>query len=85
MRRSDGDQVLVVAAGVTLVEAVKAADILAAKVTNNSCLPTVDLLLPGDQHPCDGPLHHQAPGHPGSGGQCCSLWWEGDHSGGSLS
>jgi len=34
VRRSDGDQVLVVAAGVTLVEAVKAADILAAKGIN---------------------------------------------------
>merc|ERR1719376_276316 len=34
VRRSDSDQVLVVAAGVTLVEATKAADILAAKGIN---------------------------------------------------
>ena len=32
VRRSDSDQVLVVAAGITLEETLKAADILAAKV-----------------------------------------------------
>ena len=32
VRKSDSDQVLVVAAGVTLAEAVKAADLLSAKV-----------------------------------------------------
>ena len=34
VRKSDSDQVLVVAAGVTLHEALKAADTLAAKVVN---------------------------------------------------
>ena len=34
VRQSDSDQVLVVAAGVTLHEALKAADTLAAKVVN---------------------------------------------------
>ena len=39
VRRSDSDQVLVVAAGITLEETLKAADMLAAKVIKREVCP----------------------------------------------
>ena len=39
VRRSDSDQVLVVAAGITLEETLKAADMLAAKVIKHEVRP----------------------------------------------
>ena len=62
VRKSDSDQVLVVAAGVTLHEALKAADTLAAKVVKPELCYIFIMSLSGNKHPCDGSLHHQASG-----------------------
>ena len=84
VRKSDSDQVLVVAAGVTLHEALKAADTLAAKVVKPELCYIFIMSLSGNKHPCDGPLHHQAARHHRRAGQRRRLQWEGHHRGGSL-
>ena len=84
VRKSDSDQVLVVAAGVTLHEALKAADTLAEKVCTTELSSPLTVSLSGNQHPRDGPLHRQAARRGRHPGQRRRLQRQGHHRRGSL-
>ena len=85
VRQSETDQVLVVAAGVTLYEALSAADTLAEQVSKYWLSSLLTIVLAGNQGPCLGSFHHQTSGLGGGAEEQRGLWRSSGDGGGSLS